>query len=59
MAIEEWSELQHRETVCLERALAAFDLFVLKDRQGDFEEVKLKREHPPILWLTILDRHAA
>jgi hypothetical protein len=39
MAIKEWSKLQKREDIALERALSAFDMFVLHNRQGDFEEV--------------------
>jgi F-box protein 21 len=39
MAIEEWSRLRNMEEVSLERALSAFDMFVLGDKQGDFDEV--------------------
>jgi len=39
MAIKEWADLADRAEVSLERALAAFDMFVLHDREGDFDEV--------------------
>ena len=39
MAIKEWSKFQGPESVSLEKALAAFDMFVLHDRTGDVEEV--------------------
>ncbi|KAL8771752.1 MAG: hypothetical protein Q9209_002943 [Squamulea sp. 1 TL-2023] len=38
-AIEEWVKLREGQPVSLERALAAFDQFVLHERKGDFEEV--------------------
>ena len=38
-AVEEWSSLQRGHEVSLERALAAFDMFVLQQRKGDFDEV--------------------
>lgn len=39
MAIKEWVKLKDGEAVPLERALAAFDMFVLHGRKGDFDEV--------------------
>ena len=39
IAIREWTRWQETEELSLERALAAFDMFVLHDRKGDFEEV--------------------
>lgn len=39
MAIQEWSKAQECGNESLERSLAAFDMFVLHDRMGDFEEV--------------------
>ena len=39
MAINEWAKLRDGESVSLERALVAFDLFVLHDKEGDFDEV--------------------
>jgi len=39
MAIKEWVKLKDGEPVPLERALAAFDMFVLHGRKGDFDEV--------------------
>ena len=42
MAITEWMKLKNGEAVPLERALAAFDLFVLHGRKGDFNEVRPK-----------------
>lgn len=39
-AIEEWVKLRGGQPVSLERALAAFDQFVLHDRDGDLEEVR-------------------
>lgn len=39
MAIEEWVKLRDGKTVSLERALAAFDMFVLQNREGDFDDV--------------------
>jgi len=41
MAIKEWADLADRADVSLERSLAAFDMFVLHDREGDFDEVFL------------------
>jgi F-box protein 21 len=42
LAIEEWSRLRNRQSVTLERALSAFDMFVLHERYGDFDEVCLR-----------------
>ena len=39
MAIREWAKLSNGETVSLERALAAFDMFVVHEREGDFHDV--------------------
>ena len=39
MAIREWVKLSNGETVPLERALAAFDMFVVRERDGDFHDV--------------------
>ena len=38
-AVQEWAKLRNGEQVPLERALAAFDMFVLHERKGDFNEV--------------------
>lgn len=39
MAISEWAKLKDGDVVPLERALAAFDMFVLHERDGDFHDV--------------------
>ena len=39
MAIQEWVKLKDGSPVPLERALAAFDMFVLHNREGDFDDV--------------------
>jgi F-box protein 21 len=39
MALAEWSKVATGEKVPLERALGAFDLFVLHDQHGDLLEV--------------------
>lgn len=39
MAIQQWVRLKDGQPVPLEKALAAFDQFVLHDREGDLEEV--------------------
>ncbi len=44
MAIKEWVRLKDGESVSLERALVAFDMFVLHGRQGDFDEVCSEHE---------------
>ncbi|MCJ1414554.1 hypothetical protein MMC32_000881 [Xylographa parallela] len=41
-AIEEWSRLQNQEDISLERALGAYDMFVLHDREGDFDEISTR-----------------
>ena len=41
MAINEWVKLNNGQGTSLERALAAFDMFVLERRKGDFNEVQL------------------
>ncbi len=41
MAIKEWVKLNDGQATSLERALAAFDMFVLERRKGDFNEVHL------------------
>lgn len=38
-ALKEWSKIREGERVTLERALAAYDMFILHDREGDFEFV--------------------
>ncbi|KAL8738924.1 MAG: hypothetical protein Q9181_000376 [Wetmoreana brouardii] len=42
MAIEEWVKLRDGQPVPLERALAAFDQFVLHGREGDFDEISAR-----------------
>ncbi|KAI9871733.1 MAG: hypothetical protein M1830_002521 [Pleopsidium flavum] len=39
LAIKEWSKFKVGESVTLERALAAYDMFVLHDREGDFSYI--------------------
>ena len=39
MAIREWSRIQNLSDASLERGLAAYDMFVLHDGVGDFDEV--------------------
>ena len=39
MAIQEWGKLSNGDVVPLDRALVAFDMFVLHDRKGDFQDV--------------------
>ncbi len=39
MAVHEWVKIRDSETVPLERALAAFDMFVLHERKGDLFDV--------------------
>lgn len=38
-AIKEWVNMMHGKDVSLERALGAFDMFVLHGKKGDFEDV--------------------
>ena len=40
MATKEWVKLNNDQGTSLERALAAFDMFVLERRKGDFIEVR-------------------
>lgn len=40
MAIPVWNKLRNNEDVSLERALGAFDMFVLEDGPGDFNDVR-------------------
>ncbi|KAL8973276.1 MAG: hypothetical protein Q9183_000076, partial [Haloplaca sp. 2 TL-2023] len=42
MAIEEWVKLRDGHPVPLERALAAFDHFVLHERKADFDEISAR-----------------
>ncbi len=42
MAIREWLKLKDGALVSLERALVAFDMFVLHGRKGDFNEVRVQ-----------------
>ncbi|KAL8798516.1 MAG: hypothetical protein Q9182_006605 [Xanthomendoza sp. 2 TL-2023] len=44
-AIEEWVKLREGQPVSLERALAAFDQFVLHDREGDLDEVSARLDN--------------
>ncbi|KAL8785936.1 MAG: hypothetical protein Q9213_003085 [Squamulea squamosa] len=44
-AIEEWVKLGEGQPVSLERALAAFDQFVLHERKGDFEEISARLDN--------------
>ena len=39
MAIREWAKLMDGELVSLERALAAFDMFILENQEWDFNNV--------------------
>ncbi|KAI9822357.1 MAG: hypothetical protein M1827_000076 [Pycnora praestabilis] len=65
LAIQEWCKLKDGEPTSLERALAAYDMFVLHDRTGDFEEVsdymhdlalRVKIECPNFEDLTVRER---
>jgi F-box protein 21 len=40
MAVPEWNRLKNGDNVPLERALGAYDMFVLHDREGDFDDVR-------------------
>ena len=40
MAIREWSKLKDMQDISLERALVAFDMFVLHERNGDSDQVR-------------------
>ena len=67
MAIREWAKLNDGDVVPLERGLAAFDMFVLHDRDGDFHDVRTYESEPTIAaknarWpviLTVLHRNFA
>ncbi|KAA6409060.1 MAG: hypothetical protein FRX48_07404 [Lasallia pustulata] len=57
MAVEEWAKLKDSDSVSLERALAAYDMFVLHDRDGDFDDTTsrldelaehIRLEHPEV-----------
>lgn len=37
IAVQEWVQLNDGGSASLERALAAFDMFVLNDGEGDFD----------------------
>jgi F-box protein 21 len=39
IALEQWWRLSRGDSIALDRALGAFDLFVLHDRPGDLHEV--------------------
>ncbi|KAI9773438.1 MAG: hypothetical protein M1840_007654 [Geoglossum simile] len=39
MAIEQWSKLRFGEEVPLERALGAFDMYLLRNKEGDVDEI--------------------
>ena len=39
MAIKEWAKFSNGDSVPLERALAAFDMFVVHEGDGDFHDV--------------------
>ena len=41
IAIKEWVKLNNGQGTSLERALAAFDMFILGRRKGDINEVQL------------------
>ena len=43
MAIEEWAKLKDGDSTSLERALAAYDMFVLHNRDGDFDDVYIHK----------------
>lgn len=48
MGIREWARLNDGDVVPLERALAAFDMFVLHERDGDFHDVCTQEPEPAI-----------
>ena len=43
-AVQEWARLRDGQEVSLERALAAFDMFVLLDNEEDFDSVSAMPE---------------
>lgn len=49
MAIREWVKLRDGDVVPLERALAAFDMFVLHKGDGDFHDVCPQEPEPSIV----------
>lgn len=67
MAIREWVKLYNGDVVPLERALAAFDMFVLHERGGDFHDVCTQepecaiaaKNYRSLLGLTILHSKSA
>ena len=68
MAIREWVKVSNGDTVPLERALAAFDMFVVHERDGDFHDVCIQefdslmiaKNYRFLLVLTVLrDKSAA
>ena len=40
LAIKEWRTIGADQSVPLERCLAAFDMFILRERTGDFDDVR-------------------
>ena len=50
MAIKEWVRLKDGKSLALEKALVAFDMFVLHERDGDFDDVRPGQ----LLWETII-----
>lgn len=48
-ALEEWSSMLKGRKVPLERALGAFDMFVLHDQPGDLDEVSLSPPHMAVV----------
>jgi F-box protein 21 len=42
IAVQEWAKQKDGGSASLERALAAFDMFVLNGREGDFNCVSCK-----------------
>ncbi|PGG97837.1 hypothetical protein AJ79_09073 [Helicocarpus griseus UAMH5409] len=65
MAIPVWNQLRNFENVPLERALGAFDMFILETGPGDFDDIstrldrivtQLTTQHPYIMELSPRDR---
>ena len=50
MAIPELDRLGSGEDIPLERALGAFDMFVLETGPGDFDDVRDTRTNPSNIW---------
>ncbi|KAL9129734.1 MAG: hypothetical protein Q9217_001892 [Psora testacea] len=55
VAIEQWEKVRRKEYVPLEKALGAFDMFVMHDAKGDIDDIssnldriakRLREEHP-------------